>query len=303
MPFSGHLNPSIKLAKYLKNKGYEVVFGGDENVLKFTKQYDFLFTKIISFPFGINLDSVLHKNSKERWLEGLIDRWTDRLYKTRETELVKIVKELRPTHIFIDAFLSSDFVVLYPLLKQQKIKTCFLQTMLPTHYDHTPPLNTVLMPHDKKATEKAWKAYFRKNALKYWTQNMLFLGKSDINIVKLKIKKQQISKHYTAFRNKTFHIGFENITELILAPQAFDFEERSLLPWQHYLGTMIDLDRPENIAQTYLDTIQNLKISHQKLVFCSLGSINMLEKKGQTARLFFENPITIIIKVFLNSCR
>ncbi len=293
LPLYGHLNPTIKLAKNLLHQNFEVIYGGNHELLSFTKQQGFEYVPIFSIPLGINMEDLQHQSSKNRWLESLIDRWTGKLFTERKTELEKTVLQLRPTHIFIDAFLSTDFVALYPLIEKYHIKIFFVQTMLPTHNDgHTPPLCSVLMPDDNKKNKAAWKNYFWRRTLERWKQNLLYFGKSDRSIVTQKIKQQQIPVQFAPFRNKVFHLGFENVLELILAPQAFDFEERKLLPWQQYMGVMVDTDRQETIKNDYQTTIETLKRQYSKIAYCSLGTVNN-QLDSFTAKRFFEQQIDI----------
>jgi UDP:flavonoid glycosyltransferase YjiC (YdhE family) len=297
LPLSGHLNPTIKLAKYLLHQNFEVIYGGNHDLLSFTKQQNFEYVSIYSIPLGINMEDLQHQSSKNRWLESLIDRWTDKLFTERKSELEKIVVQLRPTHIFIDAFLSTDFVVLSPLIRKYNIKVFFLQTMLPTHNDGlTPPLCSVLMPNDSKKNKAAWKDYFWRRTFKRWKQNLLYFGKSDRAMINRKIKQQAIPEWFTPFRNKVFHLGFENVLELILAPQAFDFEERKLLPWQQYMGVMVDTDRQETINNDYQKILEKLKRDYSKIVYCSLGTVNN-HLDVNMAKRFFEQQITIFQKL------
>jgi UDP:flavonoid glycosyltransferase YjiC (YdhE family) len=80
LPLSGHLNPTIKLAKYLLHQNFEVIYGGNHDLLSFTKQQNFEYVSIYSIPLGINMEDLQHQSSKNRWLESLIDRWTDKLF-------------------------------------------------------------------------------------------------------------------------------------------------------------------------------------------------------------------------------
>ena len=180
------------------------------------------------------------------------------------------------------------------LIEKYKIKVFIVQTMLPTHNDGlTPPLCSMLLPQDgQKKCEMAWKKYFWKRILKRWKQNLLYFGKSDRAIVTHKIKQQKIFVKFAPFRNKVFHLGFEHIPELILAPQAFDFDERKILPWQYYLGVMVDSDRQETIGNDYQTTIKILKSRYSKIAYCSLGTVNN-QLDSQTAKHFFEKQINV----------
>ena len=289
----GHLNPTIKLAKHLLSQDFEVVYAGNQALLPFTKRQGFQYAPLYSLPFGNNLEDLLNQNTKSRWLESLIDRWTDKLFVARKTELEKIMAQLRPTHLFIDAFLSTDFVVLYPLLERYNTRVFFLQTMLPTHNDGlTPPLCSVLLPQNEQESKAAWKKHFWQRTLTRWTQNWLYLGKNDRAMMDQKIKQQAIPAQFAPFRNKVFHLGFQQVPELILAPQAFDFKERRLLDWQQYLGAMVDTTRPETISESYLKKLESLKAQHQKVVYCSLGTVNNVID-SQVAKRFFEQQIAV----------
>lgn len=294
LPFSGHLNPIIKLARELLTHDFEVVFCGNQDVSVFTNQQSFKYIALHSLPFGISMDGISHQDSKNKWLENLIDRWTDKVFNERKTALESIVSRQMPTHIFIDTFLSTDFIILYPLITKLKIKVFFLQTMLPTHYDGiTPPLNSALSPQkDFILSKKAWDKYFWERSLQLLKQNLLYLGKSDRAIVNQKFNIQKIPDEFAPVRNKVFHVGFKNIPELILAPKEFDFLERKLLDWQQYLGVMVDINRVEIINEDFVQDLNHFQNKYKGLIYCSLGTVNNIIDI-EKARQFFEYQIEV----------
>jgi UDP:flavonoid glycosyltransferase YjiC (YdhE family) len=80
----GHLNPTIKLAKHYVTEGFSVYYGGTPELVGFTQKHGFQFHAMNSISFALGLEDILHEDKKEKWLESLVDRHTNKLYKLRK---------------------------------------------------------------------------------------------------------------------------------------------------------------------------------------------------------------------------
>lgn len=268
---TGHLNPTLKLAQFYKIEGYDVYYCGTHDMVRFAQKYDFQFHAMNSVPFAVGLEDILHQEKKGKWLESLVDRHSDKLYDLRKKEIENLIKTVNPDLIFLDEFNYSDFILLYPFLEKKRL--VILQTKFPMYYNQSvPPLNSFAFPNvDAK---KRWKAYFRKYKWLSFLNNLKFLGKSDLNILKQKFKEQNISDTFQINIQKVFKPTFENVEEWFLIPKELDFPEQQLLPWQRYVGPMVMTNRKENLEPTYLNFIKRKEACEDsKLLYCSLGTV------------------------------
>jgi zeaxanthin glucosyltransferase len=290
---TGHLNPTATLAKHYAGSGCSVFYCGTPDLMLFTQKQGFQFYALNSLPFASGFDDILHDSQKEKWLESLLDRHADKLYKLRKSAIEKLINDLNPDLIFLDEFNYSDFVLLHPFLENRRV--VMLQTKFPMYYSETvPPLNTHAFPG--KTAAALWKKYLSgKKRGQFWDY-VRYFGKDDLTLMKQKWKAQRIPEHFVINTNKTFKPTFKNVEEWFLVPPELDFSEQTLLPWQRYIGPMVDIERNENLEPLYLNFIekqQNKKGG--KLIYCSLGTVlqsHLRHRKGGAAT-FFNNLIHI----------
>lgn len=295
---TGHLNPTIKLADFYKKEGFNIFYCGLTDLIPFTQKHDFNHYALQSLTFASGFDDLLHENQNEKWLESLVDRYTDNLYKLRKNDLEKLINDLNPDLIFLDEFNYSDFIILYPFLEKRRL--IILQTKFPMYYNAlVPPLNTFAFPN--KDAAYLWKKYLRKKRWTLLLENIKYLGKSDLSLLKQKFREQGIPHDFQINIDKTFKPTFKNVEEWFLIPKELDFKEQSLFQWQRYIGPMIDKNRKENLSSTYLNFIQIKESSEDhKLIYYSLGTVlktHLTHRKGGIDSFFnniieiaFENP-------------
>ena len=120
-PAYGHLNPSFQLANQLKADGYRIVYAlpRQPKLLQHVAKQGFAVSPVQSYPFGVGIDETLNTNGVESYLETLLDRFTGQNQAIRTADLQRLITELRPALILLDAFFSTDVMLLYPLLQQQ----------------------------------------------------------------------------------------------------------------------------------------------------------------------------------------
>ncbi len=283
----GHLNPTIKLAQFYKKEGYDVYYCGTHEMVGFTQKHSFQFHAMNTISFALGFEDLLHENKKEKWLESLVDRHSNKLYNLRKKEIENLIKTVNPDLIFLDEFNYSDFILLYPFLEKRRL--VILQTKFPMYYSQAvPPLNTFAFPNTD--AEKLWKAYFRKYKWRSFLNDLKFFGKSDLSILKQKFKEQKIPAKFQINTQKVFKPTFNNVEEWFLIPKELDFPEQQLLPWQRYVGPMIITDRQETLEPIYLNFIKR-KDAHEnsKLLYCSLGTVlksHLVHRKGNINTFF-----------------
>jgi UDP:flavonoid glycosyltransferase YjiC (YdhE family) len=293
---TGHLNPTIKLAKYYQNKGYRIYYCGLSDLLPFTHKHNFSFYLLNSLPFATGFDDILHDKQSEKWLESLFDRYTDKLYKLRKNDISRLVNELNPDLIFLDEFNYSDFILFYPFLEKRRL--VILQTKFPMYKSEVvPPLNTFEFPN--KNAKSLWKTYLKKKKWQAFTEYLKYFGKNDMNLLKQKFKEQNIPKTFQINTNKAFKPTFKNVEEWFLVPKELDFKEQLLFSWQKYIGPMVNINRKESFDSNYLNFIEKQKAAeNSKLIYCSLGTVLKSHIKFRKGGIdaFFYNLINIALE-------
>jgi zeaxanthin glucosyltransferase len=295
-PAYGHLNRSFPVARQLQADGYTIVYGhfGAHELAQQIKQQEFGLHQMQTVPFGVGFDESLHQGKRESYLETLLDCLTKRTFHARTADLTNTLTNLKPALILVDTFLSTDFIILYPLLARSQTKVVILQNMLSTYNDGlTPPLNSALVPGiaSAKAIRKAWQTEHRKRKINLLKQQLTYAGYSRLGLIKWAFNRNKLPNAHRIRTDKVFHIGFDNVPEWIAAPRAFDFPERKLLPFQHHLNTLVDLDQVEDPAPAYQTAIERIDQERQtnpliKLIYVSLGTAQEAEKKGAEERFF-----------------
>jgi zeaxanthin glucosyltransferase len=274
----GHFNACFKIAKSLTDE-YNVIFAGHAFFQKHVTQQGFNFYPLKTVPFGMGFErwvNTTEKKSNIYW-SALKDRWHNRLYLERKSELEKAVSDLRPDYLFIDSWQCTDLIALYPYLKDKAIRVAFIQTMVSTVVDKDiPPANSLVYPGDKIKITKAY-TYHRINHL---TKQLVFavkwFGKHDSTLIRYNARKNAIPKHLRSGKKSLHGLPIFNIDEFILSPAEFDFASAKRLPFQHYIGFQTDNNRIQPKDEEYLnaiETINKIRNKYPYLLYCSFGSV------------------------------
>ena len=290
---AGHLNPTILLSREFQNRGFKVYYAGLIDLIPFTRANNFEFYPLNVLPFAIGFDSIVHHGKKEKWLESLLDRFSNKRFDQRKVQIEKLFQDINPDWIFLDEFNFTDFLFCYPYLQSRRIIQ--LQSKFPDYKnDHTPPLCLFKFPD--KNIPYLWNKYMFKKKLKIFLDSIIFFGKSDLNLVNNAFKALNVDSKYKINIEKTFKPTFNQVEEWFLVPQELDFDGQDLQPWQHYIGPMVDLNKIETLEHNYLSFIQKRNINKSgKLIYCSLGTVlkTHLRNKIKLGQTFFQNLITI----------
>ena len=295
-PAYGHLNRSFPVARQLQTEGYTIVYGhfGPQELAQSIRQQGFGLHWMQAVPFGVGLDELLHEGKRESYLETLLDRLTNRTFHARTAELTGAIATLKPALILLDAFMSTDFIILYPLLQGSKMQVVILQNMLSTYDDGvTPPLNSALIPgiDPARTIRRAWQRWYLQRTVNDLRQRLTYLGQSRLSTIRWAFRRNGLPNTHRIRTDKVFHVGFDNVPEWIAAPAAFDFPERQLLPFQQHLDTLVDLERVEDLPLAYQTVIDHFEQEQRvdpaiKLLYVSLGTAQQAEKKGAEERFF-----------------
>ncbi len=274
-----HVNASLSFAKMLAQSGVPIIYTNAKHLEPYLTSFGFSFYEFSGMTFGIGFEKYWHKFNKspDSYLDNLIDRLSSRIYHDRKKKLETLIEEVKPDVIFLDSFLSTDFIILYPYLKEKNIKLVFLQTMLSTLCSEgTPPLNADLLPENQKLVKKAWKHLLWQRKVQRFKDKIKYFGKDDLSMVKQKFKENKIPQIHKIVTNTSFRISFAGIPEWILAPAELEFFPERKMDWQTYLGSRIDLNRQEFADEKYANfeaKIQVFKTSGKKIIYCSFGTL------------------------------
>lgn len=292
LPAWGHLNPNIKLARCLQKLGYRCVFASTLEFREVIIKNGSELVLVQSKPFGLGLEDIQYENANSPYLESLLDRFQDLSYNARKKDYEKWLKEHQPDLILVDAFYSTDFILIEPLIRQHDVKLVFIQTMLSPYNDgFTPPLNTFILPENANNVKVAWQKMKIKRVLSRTFDLFRFLGLSNSLLIKRKFRKNQISKKYAIVDDKVFHIGFQNMEEWVLAPQEIEFLGKPIKANQHYLGLMTDTQE-QTLPDNLQDFVNQARSQHKKIVYASLGTLHNVHTEGKSVQ-FFEKLLSI----------
>ena len=274
-PAKGHLNASFGLARIVAQDGYSIVYAAPFELHSYISQQGFECIPFAGLPFGVSgeemLDSISN-SSRVKYLDNLIDRFYDTIYKARKLAIEQLIKQAKPRLMLLDSFQSTDFILLYPLLKAKKIKFAFIQTMLSFHQQpDNLPLDCDVIPNLKTSFIWYWRIYYLKRRLRSLWQYLIYFSKNNKQIINNKVKIQKIEALYSLDYQQVFGVGFKNIPELIIAPQMLEFTKLKKTN-QHYLGLMVDLERSESTHPSLETFVQNSS-EYNKIIYCSFGTL------------------------------
>jgi zeaxanthin glucosyltransferase len=278
----GHLNATLGVAKILAEQ-YDVIFAGFPVFKNYIEGQGFPYFPLNTLPFGLGFERWLNIQEKKNLIpwQVLKDRFTDRLHYLRAQELYLMTDTIKPQYILIDAWQSTDFIALYPKLKETNVKVGFIQTMLSTRMlDDKPPLNSAADISDQAVVQRTLSESRKKKRKKKLIDKIRFLGMDTDAMIKRRIRLNRIPDKYVSRDASVFAPVFNHVPEFILMPREFDYPNSDALPHQHFVGSLIDHDRIETVDEkwtTYESEIFRLS-QICPLIYCSFGSLP-LEKE------------------------
>jgi hypothetical protein len=261
---SGHIYASFKVAKYMQNKGYRVIYACEAEAVKIIQSqgFDYELCPIFLFVNRDNIEIGEQNTSIEKVFEHIVDRISNTNLKIAQERLIrfeKVVAKVNPEVMFLDSFIGANYI-----LMRHKPKTILVGTMISTHHDKfVPPLNSRLIPTKSLFSQLqvsiAWQKYYLKRR---WN-HILRMGDSIKGLTKRIAKKRNLSIKESIYYSPTFHLGLKNVPELVLPPIAVDFPRYRKLPHQYYVGVCVDLEREEkDYDNAYNDFTKEINIRY-----------------------------------------
>ena len=303
-----HLNATLYVAHLISPK-YKVIYATYSSSETIIVSNGYEFFQLKSVPFGIGNEELVNKslNSNSIYLDSLIDRLSNGIYEYRAKELINMVETLTPSILFIDIFLSTDFIILYPTIRKNKIKIVFIQTMLSTRTVEGIPLIDSKKEYINDFRIKI--EHSERCILKYIIHilNCLkWLGRDDLSLIKSKFLSNKIPNKYEMMKSNFYNITFDNILELITAPKELEFAQ-NYSGNQYYLGNAIDLNRiiteEERKNTEYSKNALNQE-KWDKRIYCAFGTLSMFSKSK--AKTIIEKLVVVANnnpkKLFICAC-
>jgi UDP:flavonoid glycosyltransferase YjiC (YdhE family) len=283
----GHVNSFLKAARILEENHYEVWFAGSGFFQQYVTLQGCKFYLLKSYPFGTGLEKWINtiEGKNKIYFRTLWDRITDRVFTERQVELFWMLEELKPTVVFIDKMLSTDFIVLYANLKNRGIKVAMINTMLPTQViGGRPPLNSDVLPADSQTVLKAVNKMNWDKLKKKWKQKSMMLGFDDTFMINRRIKKNAIPRRYISVNADLLKFTTIYVDEYILAPREFDFPQSMHQSNQVYVGFMTTSARVEIVGKAYENFAASIvamkREKNLKLVYCSFGTVPAKQREA-----------------------
>lgn len=279
-PAHSHLNATFKFALSLKARGYQVTYVG---VKQFEKE-----VLMQGFEYFIDSDVLpqpVPNSRKPSFVEQLKSK---KLFKELHKEYLegcafdRIIDGLNPHMIVVDSPYVRHSI---PLL-DKGIPFVIFESMValnkaPLH----PPLSSKIIPErtlfNQLLVQIAWRKYFFKSFV-----DQLLYG--EIYPPKYLIKKLARTTNYPVNEidfNRYFHLGLNNIPEIIASPKEFDFPYKKRSN-QYYIGSSVydnrnevsyDLkyeERKKNIDRLLVYN-KSCKLAEKvALLYCSFGSMS-----------------------------
>ena len=275
-----HFNASFRIARLL-SKTYTPIYAGFPLFRNYVEGQGFKFYPLESVPFGLGFEGWVNEREKTKstWFGSLRDRWNGRLFSHRDKEIRRLVDDLHPTCIFIDAQQPTDFVVLYPYAKARRIKIVILHTMLPHVLRRGyPPGNSLIGPR-QSIVAFATLAYRCRRSFRKMVSLVKFLGKTNESMIRSKMKANGTPLSYLSTSVSHLSVHITGPDEFILSPEEFDFSSPARSARELYVGFLPDNLRREFVSETVVTLLSHVERAKLPLVYCSLGTVSGSDMK------------------------
>lgn len=286
-PVKSHFISLMGLASFFKEKNFTVSFVGKGNQIEgYVLNQGFNYYGLQSYPFAMNFEKFIASGNGKiaNYFSNIYYRLTDYIYISRQEEIQNLVERVKPAIIFVDQKISSDFVILYPLIKRYKFKVVFIQTMLNTYKnDFNVPITCKLLPSNNLRNFLVWKLYQLQKDTNRILEYLLYWGYDNESLILRKLKANNVPFQFWKNKLNFFQFSFKSITELILAPEELEFSIGGKHEHQFYIGSSLFLKRREVASEFFLETLtmiqQKVNQSGCKLIYCSFGTLYYYKNK------------------------
>lgn len=283
----GHANRTIKIARLLQKKEFDVYYAGSVQLLRFTLKNNFkLFTLNTTPIYELSFKNFTHTSIKE-WFSIVRKNTLFNNYLTRKNELKALIDKLQPSVVFLDEFCYFDYIILRSLSVNCTIY--ILQGKMGMYFnENSPPSNFYSFPNG--FTKYLWKYTLLRNKLKRMYRKSLFAGQTIERLSKQILASEKVKTTVLFNYKKIFTPSFIGVPELLFYVPEFDFPDNTPLAWQQYLTPSVDLERKEIITEKLKNFIEkgNSEPS-SRIIYCSLGTVADIHLGETTLKTEFIN--------------
>jgi UDP:flavonoid glycosyltransferase YjiC (YdhE family) len=272
-----HLNATFKLASMLLAKNYRVTYSGLKEFEKevIAKGFEYYLESDATIPPSSNKRPTFFNKLSYRNIS--IRRHSQ--YE-RSNAFAQIIDDLNPDLIVVDSPIVRNAIPIF----ETGIPFMIFESMVsldqsPLH----PPLCSEIIPKNtffnKLLIQLDWKKYYLNL---YIATHLFGTGFPPKNSIKKLAKRTNFPIKEIDF-NRYFHIGLNNVPEIIASPLEFDFPRKKKSN-QYYLGVSVTENRKEashdlkyNNARLMIEQIvsQNKSCNPEDkvaMIYCSFGS-------------------------------
>ncbi|WP_229216393.1 glycosyltransferase [Dyadobacter sp. 3J3] len=270
-----HVIPVMNLASQLKND-YEIyVLVVEQKMADIVLSHGFRPIIISRFKVAIGheVGYLRDKGNEFTLLYILKAMLSNALYRDKLIELSPIISGLSPSSIIVDIFNSTELLVLNKVFPSTKL-ICF-----------NPMLSTYKIDGIPTVSEKSWSTANTKD-FKIHQRGQVFQGWNTwigalfrlvyANQLKTLLRRSKLGEKNKIVKNATYTILFDNIPEILLAPQELELSPDVKLPGQYYLGLCLNKSREDiGIDKTFDEKfryILNRRREGARIIYCSFGT-------------------------------
>lgn len=296
---TSHYNGAFPIAECLKNNGYEVHYYAEKKFVKHITSHGFKYYLTFTKPVVEKLDEKFMR--KENIVYPYDERIKDGIYNymfgMRRYELRHMIDTLEPDIVLADTYNGTDFIIIYDLLKEKKIKFFFIETMLSSiESAGVPYLKSKAFPEEKLKIK--WESFIRRSALSLYRlyKKCFYFGYDNHSQIMKEMKRQQMGDKYPLDDKNFIDVSLKNITTFVTSPIELEFFEKPQLPNRHYLGLNLD----ENYDTKVEERLQQIIDQKRKIIYISFGTVFLL-RDGDTIKKFLDKVNDILGRLEVNA--
>ncbi|HZH79607.1 MAG TPA: glycosyltransferase [Archangium sp.] len=280
IPESGHLNPTLKLARDLRARGHRVIYCGVRDLEERVRAQGFEFHVVLEelcpkgyFADAVTRASMLKGKELKQFAREVAQRETKVLQAMHDGALDQVITGLKPDLIICDILFPQPATIAHGL----GVPTVLLNTSLPLRLDFSkPPMFSFILPDGSLMT---------KVGIRYaWLRWMNSMLKQRIRVLLGYNSPQRrmlarIGRRYGVPASRMDLRSMSPgplLPEIILCPREFvDFGE----PWKgefNYLEPSVDVHRQEP------DFPWELVPQDKPLIYFSMGSMAYSEARERS---------------------
>lgn len=291
-PAVSHYNSTFDVALLLKNHGHQISYiSHTDEYSEHVRAKGFSFSKysfaneVYRHPFTSAIEFLLMLINQQAasYIADLYNMKSFEKAALEETLFDTIVSELKPNLVLFDGALSLNALV----FKKYGIPCAIFQPYFRLDKErYFPSLTSGLKPVHTfwggVRAELSWQRYFLSQAARRWITRALFFGAEPRTMAAKIAEKRSRQKEIEV--NKNFYFGIKDVPEIYFCAEELDFprvKARDVL----CINPIVSRQRADTgYDYSYATRIKEIRIRSKEnsspIVYCSLGSRNVIQFKG-----------------------